>query len=209
MTTTANGPALVRDTAATVTGNSDCWPLFLDRDGVINRQIVGDYVRSWGDFEFLPGALDALVVLAGWAPHIVVVTNQQGIGRSVMSPADLDDIHTRMLAAITEAGGRIDAVRFCPHLATAGCLCRKPEPGMATSWLAENPSVDGAQAVVVGDSPSDMEMARRLGAITGGVQAVRLGTPGRRGLEDMTFTSLADFAATIRANCASHLNATR
>lgn len=138
------------------------WCLFLDRDGVINRRIVGSYVTRWGDFEFLPGALEALARLAEIAPWLVVVTNQQGVGKGVMSTEALEDVHHRMLVDIRAAGGRVDAVLACPHPAASHCRCRKPRTGLAESWLAGRPAVDRARSVVVGDSASDLEMGRTL-----------------------------------------------
>ncbi|WP_367267558.1 hypothetical protein [Microbacterium sp.] len=78
---------------------------------------MGGYVQTWDEFEFIPGALEALRTLATWAPRIVIVTNQQGVGKGFMSEADLGSIHDRMVKAVTSAGGRIDAVQTCPHLA--------------------------------------------------------------------------------------------
>lgn len=171
------------------------WCLFLDRDGVVNRRVEGDYVRSWQQFSFLPGALDALAVLARWAPHVVVVTNQQGVAKGLMTEADLDDVHARMTAAVAAAGGRIDAVLACPHASSAGCPCRKPAPGLAASWLADRPPVDGALSVMVGDSPSDVEMARRLGAVTGGCTSVAVSLPGSEA--DLGRASLVDLAVDL------------
>src|SRR4051794_27950844 len=117
------------------------WCLFLDRDGVINKRIVGDYVRSTRDFEFLGGSLSALNSLARWAPQVAVVTNQQGVGKGLMSHADLEVVHGQMLTRIRENGGRVDAVLVCPHLASDGCACRKPGTGLVSAWLAEHPEI--------------------------------------------------------------------
>lgn len=170
------------------------WCLFLDRDGVINTRILDGYVRDWSEFAFEPGALDALVRLAAWAPRIVVVTNQQGLGKGVMTTADLNDIHDRMRAAVTAAGGRIDAVEFCPHLAADGCDCRKPRTGMATRYLAAHPELDATQSLMVGDTESDVEMGRRLAAVTGGGRTVRI-AGHHDPVADATYPDLAAFAA--------------
>lgn len=138
------------------------WCLFLDRDGVINRRVVDGYVTSWDRFEFLPGALEALSRLADWAPSIVVVTNQQGVGKGLMTQAAVDDVHRRMGCAVRTAGGRIDAVLTCPHLAATCCACRKPRTGLAESWLEGQPTVDRTRSVMVGDSASDLAMGRAL-----------------------------------------------
>ncbi len=172
------------------------WCLFLDRDGVINSRIMHGYVRSWEEFEFLPGALDALVTLSTWAPRIVVVTNQQGIAKGLMTPSDLSSIHARMREAVVEAGGRIDAIEVCPHMADAACACRKPQPGMALRYLSAHPELDAARSVMVGDTDSDIEMGHRLSVITGGCHTVRIGATHDVHAHE-TFPALAAFASTI------------
>lgn len=172
------------------------WCLFLDRDGVLNTRIVGGYVRTWSTFHFESGALDALAVLAQWAPRIVVATNQQGIGKGLMSEDDLAAIHSRMREAVAAAGGRIDAVQVCPHLDGAGCTCRKPQPGMATDYLLAHPAVDGSLSMMVGDTASDVEMGRRLARETGGGASIRIGSQ-HDPAADLTFPSLASFARSV------------
>ncbi|WJS91738.1 D-glycero-alpha-D-manno-heptose-1,7-bisphosphate 7-phosphatase [Microbacterium testaceum] len=173
------------------------WCLFLDRDGVINTRIVGGYVRTWDEFRFEPGALDALRVLAHWSPRIVVVTNQQGIGKGLMTRGDLRQVHLQMVRAIQNAGGRIDSIRFCPHLDADSCDCRKPSPGMATGYLDENNDLTGSLSVMVGDTSSDVEMGRRLAARNGGGATVRIHTDDDPAA-DLTSSSLAAFATEIR-----------
>ena len=87
--------------------------LLLDRDGTINVHIIGDYVRKWSDFEFIPGALEALAKFAKHFKHIFIVTNQRGIGKGKYTEADLMDIHNKMNAEIKKAGGRIDKIYYC------------------------------------------------------------------------------------------------
>ena len=84
------------------------WTLFLDRDGVINRRIIDGYVTSWEEFEFLPGVLDAMELLAGKFRYIMVITNQQGVGKGLMTMEQVDAIHDRMCLEIEAHGGRID-----------------------------------------------------------------------------------------------------
>ncbi len=138
---------------------------FLDRDGVINRRLPADYVKSWREFEFLPGAPAALRRLTEAARRLVIVTNQRGIARGLMSEADLADIHTRMLAELSAAGAQITAIYYCPHDRTQ-CLCRKPQPGMLHQAQRDFPVIDFARAVLIGDSRSDLEAARRAGCRT-------------------------------------------
>jgi len=136
--------------------------VFLDRDGVINRKMPEPrYVTSWGEFEFLPGALEGLASLAKMDVRIVVVSNQRGVARGVYTEETLADMHSRMKAAVEAAGGRIDAIYYCPH--EGGCNCRKPATGMFEQAAREIPGVDLREAIVIGDNVCDLEAAARLG----------------------------------------------
>ena len=136
--------------------------LFLDRDGILNKHLPGDYVRNWSMWEWLPGVLDAMPVLAERYRRIFIVTNQQGVGKGLMTEADLEDVHRHMLADITAAGGRIDRVYTCTELAAAHSPNRKPEPGMGLQAQRDFPEVDFQRSVMVGDSESDRLFAQRL-----------------------------------------------
>lgn len=174
------------------------WCLFIDRDGVINRRVVDGYVRSWDEFEFLPGVGDAMATFARWAPHVVVVTNQQGVGKGLMTERDLAEIHAGMLTQLAASGATVDAVLACPHLADGGCNCRKPRPGLALGWLAEHALVDPALSVMVGDSESDMDMAHELATATGGCTRIRIAADGKSTRNcDVAYGSLAEFAADV------------
>jgi D-glycero-D-manno-heptose 1,7-bisphosphate phosphatase len=136
--------------------------VFVDRDGVINANRPG-FVGSWEEFEFLPGALDALALFARHGLRVVVVTNQACIGRSLLTEAELEAIHARMVAAIREHGGDVAAVLACPHAPEHGCTCRKPEPGM----LREGQALFGIEptaAVMIGDHLTDLQAAHRAGS---------------------------------------------
>jgi D-glycero-D-manno-heptose 1,7-bisphosphate phosphatase len=136
--------------------------LFLDRDGVINERLVDDYVRDWSQFAFCEGVPFALGVLRPYFERIVVVTNQQGIGKGLMSEADLDEIHTKMMAELEEVGCKIDGIYYCPHLASAGCDCRKPATGLALQAQRDFPEIDFSDSFLVGDSESDLLLAKAL-----------------------------------------------
>jgi len=135
--------------------------VFLDRDGVINQN-QRDYVKSWDEFEFLPGALAALRRLASTRYAIVVVSNQSAINRGLVSWAEVNAINDRMLREIEEAGGRIDAVYICPHRPDEECDCRKPKPGLLYQAASEL-DIDLASSYLVGDALSDMEAALAAG----------------------------------------------
>lgn len=137
--------------------------VFLDRDGVINRKMAdGHYVTRWEEFEFLPGAIDALAKLHAVGARIIVVTNQRGVARGHMSLADLDAIHERMREQLRAHDADVDAIYFCPH-EVGVCECRKPGVGLFEQALANDPAIDLGRAVMVGDSPADAEAARALG----------------------------------------------
>jgi len=137
--------------------------LFLDRDGVINRRIPGQYITRWEDFEFLPGVLTALRILNPLVGRIVIATNQQGIKKGIFDETALRQVHQEMLEHIRKAGGRIDKVYYCPELATTNPRCRKPNPGMAEQAQADFPEINFHQSMMVGDSASDIQFANQLG----------------------------------------------
>ncbi len=135
--------------------------VFLDRDGVINRN-RSDYVKSWDEFEFLNGSLSALARLARSDWQIIVVTNQSAIGRKLVTRDQVEEIHLRMRERVVEAGGRIDAILYCPHHPDDGCACRKPLPGLILEAGRER-NLDLASCVLVGDSFDDMRAALAAG----------------------------------------------
>jgi histidinol-phosphate phosphatase family protein len=135
--------------------------IFLDRDGVINRNRA-DYVKSWDEFEFLPGARRAIAALTRAGHRIFVFTNQACVGKGLTSAAAVDQIHRRMIQAIGLAGGRIETILWCPHRADEGCACRKPAPGLLLQ-ARDVYGVSLSQAIVVGDSVSDLRAAEAVG----------------------------------------------
>lgn len=124
--------------------------LILDRDGTLNRS-RDDYVASADEWEALPGALEAVARLnqGGW--RVVIATNQSGIGRGLFDMASLNAIHTKMHRALAAAGGRVEAVFFCPHAPEDGCHCRKPEPGLFEQ-IGERFGVPLAEVPVAGNA---------------------------------------------------------
>ncbi|MDX1940118.1 MAG: HAD family hydrolase [Saprospiraceae bacterium] len=139
------------------------WTLFLDRDGVINHRLMEDYVKTWSEFQFLPGALDAIVYFSTLFGKIFVVTNQQGIAKGLMSEVDLQNIHQEMLNKINNAGGRIDKIYYCPHSRYDYCNCRKPRIGMALQAQKDFPDIDFNKSIMAGDTPSDIEFGKNAG----------------------------------------------
>jgi len=142
------------------------WSLFLDRDGVINHRIVDDYVRTWEQFKFNPGVKESLTKLSGIFGRIIVVSNQQGIGKGLMSESDVEKLHARMVSELEKSGGRIDAVLFCPALESERSINRKPGIGMALQSRKRFPEIRFRQSIMVGDSLSDMIFGKRVGMKT-------------------------------------------
>lgn len=144
----------------------EAWTLFLDRDGVLNQKLEGDYVKSLSEFDILPGVMEAMYKLNSQFLHIVVVTNQQGIGKGLMTEESLQRIHSYLNSEVANAQGRIDAIYYCPHLSEVQCSCRKPHPGMAIRAKQDFPDIDFQKSIMVGDSNTDMEFGRNLGMKT-------------------------------------------
>jgi histidinol-phosphate phosphatase family protein len=142
------------------------WVLFLDRDGVISRRVVNGYVARWKDFRFLDGALEAIKRLSTVFGYIIIVSNQQGIGKGMMSTESLKIIDLKMKQKIKQAGGRIDASYYSPYLSSENHPDRKPGIGMGLKAKTDFPAIDFSRSVMVGDSESDMEFGKRLGMIT-------------------------------------------
>lgn len=136
--------------------------LLLDRDGVINRLIENDYVKSWSEFHFLPCVLAALKRFSKHFEHIFVVTNQRGVGKGVMTESDLQHIHSKMCDVISQNGGRVDKVYFCTALTDSDAR-RKPGRGMFDEILCDYPSVNPERCLMIGDSECDLLFAKNIG----------------------------------------------
>ena len=141
------------------------WTLFLDRDGVINHEKHKDYIHSWDEFYFYEGAKEAIAIFAKKFNHIIVITNQRGIGKGVTNLADVELIHKNMIAEIKKAGGRNDAVYFCPDVDETSPN-RKPNPGMGLQAVNDFPDIDLSKSIMIGNTLSDMQFGRNLGLQT-------------------------------------------
>jgi histidinol-phosphate phosphatase family protein len=172
--------------------------LFLDRDGVLNVRTPDDYVKTQAEWIPVSGLEKSMQQLSAVFGRIVVVTNQAGIGKGLMSEADLAEVHRKMLDIIESAGGRIDAIYYCPHRREEGCNCRKPATGMALRAKVDFPDIDFTNSWIAGDSISDMEFGLKLGMKT--VLIHGKAEEAERLAEmpvDYRFYSLADFATVI------------
>lgn len=148
--------------------------VFLDRDGVINKKMAeGDYVTKWSRFSFLPGVIEAIRMLNDSGYLVAVVTNQQCVGKGIVSAATVDSIHRRMAGSIRKNGARLDGIYVCRHLATDGCSCRKPGTGLfemaVRDFRRRGISIDMTRSYMIGDSDTDI-----LAGETAGLATVRL-----------------------------------
>lgn len=135
--------------------------VFLDRDGVINQKLKNDYVKRWEEFSFLPGAIEAIKAINEKGYFVIVVTNQRGIARGLMTEDDLKELHRKMLQELERHGAHIDDIFYCPHEKNS-CDCRKPKPGMLIQ-AKEKWDVDFSKSYIIGDSPIDIEAGQRVG----------------------------------------------
>ena len=135
--------------------------VFIDRDGVVNRRLMDDYIKDWSEFELLPGVREALLSLksAGW--RTVLITNQRGVSLGIMTREELLALHERMQELLGDAA--LDAIYFCPHGKDDGCACRKPRPGMILQAAADFPDIQLDQCCMFGDSDSDGKAAFNAG----------------------------------------------
>ena len=137
--------------------------VILDRDGVLNkRPPKAEYVRTWKQFEWLPGAKEALRLLKDAGYSVIVVSNQAGIARGAMTSEDLERIHLQMKGEAQEAGGQIDAIYYCPHHWDDGCECRKPKPGMLFQ-AQRDWHLDLSRTLFIGDDERDGQAGEAAG----------------------------------------------
>ncbi|MFH1459088.1 MAG: HAD family hydrolase [Candidatus Omnitrophota bacterium] len=139
--------------------------IFLDRDGVINKNVKYEYVTSWAKFNFLPNVFEALKLLKDNEFKVIIISNQQGVGKGLYTEAALADMTERMLARIQSRGGKIHSVHYCPHLKEADCVCRKPKVGLFKQALVGK-SVDIKNTFFIGDTERDVETGKKLGCRT-------------------------------------------
>jgi len=142
------------------------WTLFLDRDGVINKRIMGGYVQSISEFEFNENVPEAIAAFSTLFPSIFVITNQQGIGKGIMTECNLFDIHSYMIAELKKMNGFITKCYHAPELKTDLNSSRKPNKTMGLKAKEEFPFIDFKKSIMVGDTDSDILFGKNLGMKT-------------------------------------------
>jgi len=141
-------------------------PVFLDRDGVISVFTPDDYIKTWEEFQFLPGAIEGLKKLNDAEFSIIVISNQAGVGKGVMTQAALNQITDKMLSVLKENGISILKIYYCPHTSEDNCACRKPKTGLFEMANRDFGPIDFSKAFFVGDSSIDIEAGESIGART-------------------------------------------
>ncbi len=165
--------------------------VFLDRDGVVIRQVEG-YLDDPGRVELLPGAAAAIKRLRDAGFAVVVVTNQAGIGYGHITEETLAAIHARLAEALSREGTKFDGIYYCPHTPRDNCPCRKPAPGMLVR-AAEELGLDLSRSYMVGDMTTDIEAGKRAGCFT---VLVRTGFGGSDGRSDAEPDAVCEDLAT-------------
>ena len=172
------------------------WSIFLDRDGVINVKRDNDYVKTVEEFIFLEGAQKAIQYLNSVFGRMLLVTNQQGVGKGIMSHDDLKLVHDFMEAELEKSNSIFDQLYYCPDLAAENSSSRKPNIGMALKAKQDFPEINFERSILVGDSITDIEMGKRAGMKTVFIHSA-LENPENA---DLVVKSLADFSVLLE-NC--------
>jgi histidinol-phosphate phosphatase family protein len=172
------------------------WTLFLDRDGVINHEKKEDYILNWDEFIFYDGVKEAMKIFNERFGTIVMVTNQRGVGKGLMSIDDLHNIHQNMTKEIVELGGRVDNIYYCTSMDNDSPN-RKPNAGMALQAKEHFPEIDFNKSMMVGNKPSDMQFGRNAGIKTVFVATTNPEVAFPNPLIDFRFNNLIEFANAI------------
>lgn len=140
--------------------------IFLDRDGVINRDPgFGDYIKSWKEFQFLPGSIEAIRKLTSARYEIFIISNQAGVAKGLYSQEALDEITKNMLKEIETQGGKIRSISYCTHAVESGCDCRKPKRGLI-DMAVKGLNIDFKKTYFIGDSMLDVAAGKNIGSKT-------------------------------------------
>ena len=139
--------------------------VFIDRDGVINEDLIDDYIKSWDDFRFIPGSVEAMKKLSAKGYNIVIISNQAGIGDGIYSETTLDHITNRMLHELKQNSVEVKGIYYCLHGKDAGCECRKPKTGLFVQ-AAKDIKFNPTETYFIGDKATDIEAGKKFGLKT-------------------------------------------
>ncbi|QQS28208.1 MAG: HAD-IIIA family hydrolase [Sphingobacteriales bacterium] len=169
------------------------WTLFIDRDGVINTDMGNVYVKSLEQFTFIQNVPECLVMLRRFFGKFIVVSNQQGVGKGLVTHQEVQMLFAHIQKSVSDLNGKIDAFYYCPHLAAVKCLCRKPGIGMALQAKIDFPDIDFKKSVIIGDRETDMIFGKKVGMKTVLVNNNELLTPPKNEVADIVCKDLCDF----------------
>jgi D-glycero-alpha-D-manno-heptose 1-phosphate guanylyltransferase len=172
------------------------WTIFLDRDGVINHEKNDAYVLNDDEFRFYDGVKEAIQQISKQFGKVIIVSNQRGVGKGLMTEADLQDIHQNMKQALETAGGRIDRIYYCTSIDDKH-PDRKPNPGMAFHAKKDFPVIDLSRSIIAGNKISDMVFGKNAGMYSAFIATTTPETPFPHPDIDIRFNSLADFAKAL------------
>jgi len=173
------------------------WTLFLDRDGVLNYEIQGNYVRNWEEFIFYSQTTENIVYFNSCFQRLIVATNQRGVTKGLMTLSDLEQIHSNMLKEIQDRGGKIDRIYFCVDTETSS-PCRKPNPGMAYQAVRDFPDIDLRKSLMVGNNISDMLFGKNAGMKTVFLKTTNPELELPHPEVDFFFNNLDEFASALK-----------
>lgn len=172
------------------------WTLFLDRDGVINYEKKLDYILNWNEFRFYERVKEAIQIFSKKFGRIIIVSNQRGVGKQLMSEADLSNIHEQMTSEILAGGGKIAQIYYCTSI-NNDHPNRKPNPGMAFQAQLDHPEINFSKSMMVGNKHSDMLFGRNAGMYTVYLTTTNPEQPFPHADIDLAYASLADFAEAL------------
>lgn len=175
--------------------------IFIDRDGVINKDPGGwtryNYVTEWKDFNFIPGALEALKILKKKGIKVIVASNQGGVNKGYYTREALNEINNLMLEKIKKHGGEIEEVFYCIHRDEDNCGCRKPKPGMLET-AAKKYGIDPKTTYFIGDAPKDILAGKKIGCKTILVLSGKSSRKDIESWEDMPDYVFADLLEAVK-----------
>lgn len=172
------------------------WTLFLDRDGVINHEKKDDYILNWREFQFYDGVKEAIRDFSSKFGKIIILSNQRGVGKGLMTEDDLASIHQHMEKQIGNAGGHIDKIYYCTSTDNKNPN-RKPNPGMFFQAKKDFPDINLSHSIMIGNKPSDMMAARNAGVYSVFVRTTNPAQIFPHADIDLAFDSLPDFAKAL------------
>ncbi|MEO5947345.1 MAG: HAD-IIIA family hydrolase, partial [Chitinophagaceae bacterium] len=175
---------------------NNTWTIFIDRDGVINYEKKDDYILNWDEFRFYDGVKEAFKILNNKVGKIIIVSNQRGVGRELMSETDLNNIHQYMTQEIVFASGRIDHIYYCTSTDNKHPN-RKPNPGMAFQAKNDFPEINLDKSIMIGNKLSDMRFGRNAGIYTVFVATTNPDISFPHPDIDYRFDSLPDFVKAL------------